>query len=406
MVANPHFELGSARVEATTDASNAFLSDYHATAYRAPARGDYSIAAAASAPTDIPIAPAGVSDAAWSQISQWVASDRPVNITTAGSGQVPDYVLGSDGQLTRNPAKTTPNPDGSITVQVGNQADAASLEAAKQLKIGVIQEKIYYWQKAHPNETDVPDFLRGMLAAAQSEPIAPAAPAQAPERPAPVAQPQADVPQSYGPAAGYGGSPGGEQVGSRDVGSAPTGGYRQGNFEPNGPIDRTAIPRPVPGDLNIKGPPSANPEQIQTFLEKMGSPAAKEAGFSQALYTACTDRGIDPAVAVGFFLQESTCGRYGRGHENHSMGNIKGTAPESGGSDGTFRHYNTWAEGARDWARLIDENYVQKRGLNTLSQVISVYAPGSDNNNERGYVATVKGVVENFKKQGNQTALA
>lgn len=110
-------------------------------------------------------------------------------------------------------------------------------------------------------------------------------------------------------------------------------------------------------------------------------------------------------MAVGFFLQESTCGKYGRAVENHSLGNIKGRAPESGGTDGTFRKYDSWAEGARDWARLIDESYVQKRGLQTMSQVISVYAPGSDGNNERGYVATVKGVVENFKKQ-NGTATA
>lgn len=407
MAANTHFELGSAHVEAPPDASHAFHNDFYASTIgsRSTARGDYSIAAAAATPIDAPPPPASVSDGAWAQINQWVANDTPVNITTAGSGQVPDYIIGSDGQMTKNPAKTSPNPDGSITVQVGNQADQASLEAAKQLKIAVIQDKIFYWQKAHPNETDVPEFLKGMLASAQSEPIAPAQPAQAPER-APTPQQQAaDVPQDYGPATGYGGSAG-QQVGSRDVGNAPTGGYRQGSFEPNGPIDRTAIPKPVPGDLNIKGPPSANPEQIQTFLEKMGSPAAKEAGFSQALYTACTDRGIDPAVAVGFFLQESTCGRYGRGHDNHSMGNIKGVSPESHQSDGTFRHYNTWAEGARDWARLIDENYVQKRGLNTLSQVISVYAPGSDHNNERGYVATVKGVVENFKKQNGGTALA
>ncbi|MBA3858124.1 MAG: hypothetical protein C0507_14560 [Cyanobacteria bacterium PR.3.49] len=166
------------------------------------------------------------------------------------------------------------------------------------------------------------------------------------------------------------------------------------------------MPAPVEGDLAIKGPPSCTADQIQEFLASKGSPAAKEPGFSQALYDACTNRGIDPAVAVGFFLQESTLGKHGRATNNHSLGNIKGSAPESGGTDGTFRKYETWAEGARDWARLIDEAYVQKRGLSTLSQVISVYAPGSDNNNESRYVATVKGVVENFKQQNGGTSVA
>jgi hypothetical protein len=144
---------------------------------------------------------------------------------------------------------------------------------------------------------------------------------------------------------------------------------------------------------------------MQTFFEKMGSPAAREPNFAQNLYNACTDRGIDPAVACGFFLQESTCGRYGRASHNHSLGNIKGRDPESGGTDGTFRHYNSWSAGARDWAKLIDERYVG-RGLTSLSQVISVYAPSSDGNNVRGYCATVNGVVQNFKNQNQNQPIA
>ena len=393
-----HIENFSAARSSGSDASDAFRADFfHSTLAKAMPVGDSGAATVADVP-----APAGVSAAAWSQINNWVASDTPVKFTTAGDNVVPDYILGSDGHLTPNPAKTSPSPDGSISIQVEGNAKAEAHKAAKELEVATIQSQIAYWQRANPGSTDIPGFLKGALHAAQT--AASAAPSEAPRAPEqqkPTTQ--AELPQQEAPRSSpinYGG-PGSQSIGNRNIGSAPSGGYRPGSFEPNGPIDRSVVPPPVAGDVAIKGPPSATVEQIQTFLEKLGSPAAKEEGFSQALYDACTNRGLDPAMAVGFFLQESTGGRYGRAHENHSLGNIKGVAPESGGTDGTFRRYNTWAEGARDWARLIDEAYVQKRGMQTLSQVISVYAPGSDNNNERGYVATVKGVVENFKKQNN-----
>lgn len=365
---------------AASDASSAFRSEFFNSAL-AP-QADVSLPASVDAP-----APAGMSAASWSQVNQWIGQDKQVNFTTAGAGAVPDYILGADGNLTANPAKTSPSADGSVTIQVEHANAEAAKKAAQELQVATVQQKIAYWQAANPGK-DVPHFLKSMLHTAQSmdTKVPEAAPRQS--------QPSYDS----GPS---------QSLGNANIGRAPGGsGYRPGSFEPNGPIDRSAIPRPVEGDLPIKGPPSATVEQIQTFLEKMGSPAAREQGFSQALYDATTSRGIDPAVAVGFFLQESTCGRYGRAHENRSLGNIKGSAPESGGTDGTFRRYATWAEGARDWARLIDEAYVQKRGLQTLSQVISVYAPSSDGNNERGYVSLVKGVVENFKKQNGGTAIA
>ncbi|MBZ0189751.1 MAG: hypothetical protein K8F91_26125 [Candidatus Obscuribacterales bacterium] len=368
---------------------------------------------------DAPPVPAGVDAQSWGQISQMIQAGNEVSFTTAGEGPPADFILGADGKLVQNPAKTTPPEGGKVTIQVdGKGDDAGAKQAALRLDVAAIEEKIYYWQKANPGSANIPQYLQSMLAGAQSRMNVSSAPPET-NQPAPVQErPQEVAPQPVeqapapsqavsrpsGGGGGGGGSP--QRLGNRNIGSAPEGGSRRGSFEPNGPIDRNAIPKPIEGDLPIKGPPSANAEQIQEFLLKMGSPAAKEEGFAQALYDATTERGIDPAVAVGFFLQESTCGRYGRAHDNKSLGNIKGTAPESGGSDGTFRRYNTWAEGARDWARLIDESYVGKRGLTSLSQVIGVYAPSSDGNNESRYVATVNGVVQNFKNMNDGTSVA
>ena len=348
--------------------------------------------------------PPGISSASFAQVISMNTPDTPVTFTVAGQGPPPDYILGADGNLTKNPAKTSPSPDGSITIQVGGSSPEAAKAVAKSLQVATVQSQIDYWQRGNPGKP-IPHFLQSQLASAQSS--TPDVPAPQQERtPTPQAQ---SIPQDSGPAPSqpmrYGGQ-GSQSVGPRDIGPAPSSGYRGGGFEQNGPSDRSVVPPPVAGDIAIKGPPSATVEQIQTFLDKIGSPAAKEQGFAQALYDETTRRGIDPAMAVGFFLQESTCGRYGRAHENHSLGNIKGVAPESGGTDGTFRKYATWTEGVKDWARLIDESYAGKRGLETLSQVISVYAPSSDNNNESKYVATVKGVVEGFKKQNGGNAVA
>lgn len=427
MVANANFDASISPVSASDNsvansAAAAFQGDFQASSIFRPSVSESFAGSLFIRPIDAPAPPAGIDAAAWTQISEWTAGDKNVKFVTAASGQVPDYIVGDDGKMVKNPAKTTPNPDGSITVQVDNkQGLEAAKKVAQQLQIAAVQEKIFYWQKANPGSTSIPEFLKGMLHTAQTADVDVPAPAQSSqprvEMPQIQAQPEAPVQQAMPrempqpvASSGYsGGGPGGgapERIGNSNIGSAPSSGYRDGSFDSGGPIDRSAIPAPVAGDLAIKGPPSCTVDQIQEFLTKMGSPAAKEEGFSQALYDACTDRGIDPAVAVGFFLQESTCGKFGRANANHSLGNIKGTSPESHQSDGTFRKYETWAEGARDWARLIDESYVQKRGLETMSQVISVYAPSSDGNNERQYVATVKGVVENFKKQNGGSAVA
>lgn len=425
MVANANFDASISSVSATdslaaASATAAFQADFQRTEIPKSTVVDNPGTSLYIPPIDAPPPPKGIDPAAWAQIMDLTQNDKPVSFVTAASGQVPDYILGNDGKLVKNPAKTTPSPDGSVTIQVENsEGPAASKKQAQQYEVLLAQARIDNWMAAHPGETNIPNFLKAGLHYAQTADVDAPRPAQPQQRvempqiqPQQVAQPQ-EMPQQIanpgGGGSGGGGGGGGapQRVGNSNIGSAPSGGYRDGSFDnTGGPIDRSAIPPPVAGDLNIKGPPSCTVDQIQEFLTKMGSPAAKEEGFSQALYDACTDRGIDPAVALGFFLQESTCGKFGRAVANHSLGNIKGTSPESKQSDGTFRKYDTWAEGARDWARLIDESYVQKRGLDTMSQVIAVYAPSSDGNNERKYVETVKGVVASFQKQNGNTAVA
>ena len=145
-------------------------------------------------------------------------------------------------------------------------------------------------------------------------------------------------------------------------------------------------------DDTIVGKPSISAAFIDRVLLHYHSPAQ---GKGQTLYNYGVQYGIDPAYALAFFLQESTFGTQGVAKITHSLGNIRATAghPQYDG----YRLYNTWEEGFADWYRLIADQYVNKWGLSTIDQIIPVYAPSSDNNDEALYIHTIKMAVNTWR---------
>ena len=57
----------------------------------------------------------------------------------------------------------------------------------------------------------------------------------------------------------------------------------------------------------------------------------------------------------------------------------------------------TWEEGFADWYKLIAEKYVGEWHLVTVEQIIPVYAPSSDSNNEGQYIRTIKIAIERWR---------
>jgi hypothetical protein len=380
----------------------------------------YTVDAPASAASDIQSiappasdakaapAPSFADSSTWPQVQSALSSAKSVDFTSAAdntkSGAQPDFFLGADGKLVPNLNKTTPSPDGKINIQVeGNKAEIEAKKLASDLQKQSIKDLIGYFKRANPG-AKIPQYWLDIL---NSQPDLPNAvqPTDSSSQPSQTYEPAS--PSDYGPSAPSGALPSGDQrVGSANVGEAPSSGYQRGELSDNPtPTDSRAVPPPVPGDLNILlngREPSCTVDQIQQFLEKVGSPAAQEKGFAQTLYDEGIKHNIDPAVAVGFFFQESTCGRYGHAHYNDSIGNIKGSGPA--GTDGEFRRYHNWSEGAKDWYKLIDDHYVHDRDLQSLSQIIHVYAPNGDaNNNEREYASVVKGIVKGFQNENPHT---
>lgn len=145
-------------------------------------------------------------------------------------------------------------------------------------------------------------------------------------------------------------------------------------------------------NYNVVNSPTIDVDFINRVLVHYHSPAQ---GKGQALYDKGVKYGIDPAYALAFFMEESTFGTRGIATVTHSLGNIRATDGHQGYHG--YRIYTSWEEGFEDWYRLIAQQYVNRWGLTTVDQIIPVYAPNSDNNNEAAYIHSVKLAVDTWR---------
>lgn len=142
----------------------------------------------------------------------------------------------------------------------------------------------------------------------------------------------------------------------------------------------------------VVGSPTVNAHFIDQVLEHYHSPAV---GKGKVLYDDGVKFNVDPAFALAFFLQESTFGTQGVATVTHSLGNIRATTghPNYAG----YRLYHSWEEGFDDWYKLIANVYVEQWGLSTVDQIIPVYAPDADNNDESAYIQNVKNAIDTWR---------
>ena len=141
----------------------------------------------------------------------------------------------------------------------------------------------------------------------------------------------------------------------------------------------------------VTGEPTIDPAGIEEILVARGSPAA---GQGDVFYDIGIEYGIDPVVALAWFAAESQMGtdEWWVGHKpdgttTHNIGNIR-CAGYYRCWDG-FRDYETWEDGIRDWYSLIHHGYVAY-GLDTVGEIVPIYAPRSDNNNPDTVIAVIE----------------
>ena len=160
--------------------------------------------------------------------------------------------------------------------------------------------------------------------------------------------------------------------------------YRPNDNSNNYPNGRDArVVRHRPGNLNMLGPPTITPQKINEVLRQYNSPAQ---GMGQLVFDLGVQSGINPAIALAFFIKESSAGTKGIARTTKNWGNRKGSGPA--GRYKGFMRYNNFEESLRDWFPYMHRVYINQ-GRQTLPRVIAKYAPGYDGNNERGYVRTV-----------------
>jgi hypothetical protein len=155
---------------------------------------------------------------------------------------------------------------------------------------------------------------------------------------------------------------------------------------------------PIPinaGPYSVLGKPTISVNFINQVLASYNSPAA---GKGQALYDLGVKYGIDPAFALAFFQHESTFGTQGEARTTMSLGNLR-CIPDRPCVDqdrGGYAQMQSWEDGFEVWYQLIRNYYIANRGLVTVEQIIPVYAPTADNNNEQAYIASLKHSIDTW----------
>ena len=149
-----------------------------------------------------------------------------------------------------------------------------------------------------------------------------------------------------------------------------------------------------PGPYSVLGKPTISVDFINQVLASYHSPAA---GKGKALYDYGVKYGIDPVYALAFFLHESTMGTTGVARTTLSLGNLRCIPARPcvpTGSNGYFAQMNSWEDGFEQWYKLIRNLYIAQKGLVTVDQIIPVYAPSSDHNDVKGYIAALKRYID------------
>ena len=145
------------------------------------------------------------------------------------------------------------------------------------------------------------------------------------------------------------------------------------------------------GTYTVQGPPTVSAEFINKVLNYYHSPAANT---GQALYDDGVKYDIDPVYALAFFMHESSFGTTGVATITHSLGNIRATAGYRQYEG--YRLYPSWEAGFADWYALIANQYIAQWKLDTVDQIIPVYAPASEND-VSAYIQAVKNAVNTWR---------
>jgi hypothetical protein len=139
-------------------------------------------------------------------------------------------------------------------------------------------------------------------------------------------------------------------------------------------VDAAPPPPPAPTytDFALQEAPTLSRTQFGDVLRRFGSPAAPAA---ESCYDICVANGVNPAVALAFFVKISLCGTVfsgGATADQHNWGNLRD--PNSGFTQ--LLSFPTWEQGLVYWCTRLTTVY-KANGWTTLSTFVPRYFSGS-----------------------------
>lgn len=160
-------------------------------------------------------------------------------------------------------------------------------------------------------------------------------------------------------------------------------------------------PRPAREGLTVQAAPRISAAKFAAVLAQYKSPAAS---LAADLYGICVEEGIDPAVALAFFVHESSAGTAGltAQYDLKNWGNVRTPEDATLGTSipipnrGNFAKYISWQNGLRDWCKRLKGQKYAGAGLTTVEQITPKYAPSSDANNPAQYAQAVRDAVASW----------
>jgi hypothetical protein len=157
----------------------------------------------------------------------------------------------------------------------------------------------------------------------------------------------------------------------------------------------------------VNVPPDIPKDKFIQVLKDANSPALSEAAAS---YDAIIGEGVSPAFVLSCFFHESRYAtdpnsivvKFSTCNPGNCRSSTIGTMPLSVTARGVFVKYPDWQTGFRDLAhRLVKPDYVYvQEGRRTIEQIITRFAPASDNNNTAGYIVAVVSLMNKWIGEG------
>ncbi len=169
-----------------------------------------------------------------------------------------------------------------------------------------------------------------------------------------------------------------------------------------------AVAKPDPYSIYRVGHPMFSTDFINRVLDAYRSPMR---GMGQSILDTLKKYGIDPAIALAFFLHESQMGTTGESRVTKAWGNsrcVGGYACVKTNGDpcpdpeveSCYAAFSSWLQGLDEWGWQLTNPLYAAGGRVLVDDIIPRYAPTADGNDEAGYIASLKHSADTWRAGG------